>query len=106
MNETALECVVDVAAGHLSERVSRIIDACWHFVMAAVLGLLGYLVLRNGMALDAQGRRTELLGLSPLIGHTAAAVGLGIATLTALAAATGILTRCGRAENEERGIEP
>ena len=94
--------VVDVATGHLPERINRVIDAFWHLVMAAALALLGYLVLRNGIALDSLGQRTELLGLSPLIGHTIAAVGMGVAMVVAIGVAVGILARGGRAAEDER----
>jgi TRAP-type C4-dicarboxylate transport system permease small subunit len=93
--------VVDVATGHLSDRVNRIFDAFWHLVMAAVLALLGYLVLKNGIALDALGQRTELLGLSPLIGHTVAAIGMGVAMVVAVGVAVGIIARGGRGAKDE-----
>jgi TRAP-type C4-dicarboxylate transport system permease small subunit len=92
--------VVDVATGHLPDRVNRLIDAFWLLVMAATVALLGYLVYGNGIALDRSGRTTEILGISPLIGHTIAAVGMGVTMLLALNLAAGIVRRGGRADEQ------
>lgn len=93
--------VVDVATGHLPAHVNRLIDACWHIVTALVLALLAYLVIRDGFASHGSGQRTELLGLSPLVGHVIAAIGMTIATVTALAMALAVFARGGRAPAEE-----
>ena len=92
--------VVDVATGHLPTHVNRLIDACWHVVNAAVLALLAYLVIRNGLASHDSGQRTELLGLSPLVGHVIAAIGMTIAVIVALAMAVAVFARGGRAPVE------
>ncbi|HVZ52167.1 MAG TPA: TRAP transporter small permease subunit [Pseudolabrys sp.] len=92
--------VVDVATGHLAAHVNRLMDAFWHLVMAAVLTLLAYLVFRNGFALDAAGQRTELLGISPLVGHLIAAFGMIVAAVVAIWVAGGIFARGGRAPDE------
>lgn len=92
--------VVDVATGHLPDSINRLIDAFWHLVMAAVVALLGYLVLRNGIALDKSGRATELLHISPLVGHSIAAMGMGVTMLLALSLAFDIVKRGGRPADE------
>ncbi|MBI1201331.1 MAG: TRAP transporter small permease subunit [Rhodopseudomonas sp.] len=94
--------VVDVATGHLPDRVNRLIDAFWHLVMAAVVALLGYLVMSNGIALDRTGSATELLHLTPLIGHSIAAIGLGVTMVLALSLALDGIRRGGRAADPQK----
>jgi TRAP-type C4-dicarboxylate transport system permease small subunit len=79
--------VVDFATHHLPHRVNEIIDAFWLVVMAVVLFLLAVLVMREGIGLDASGQRSELLGLSPLLDHTVATVGMTAGALVALVVA-------------------
>lgn len=67
---------IDVLSQHFPDRVNRWIDTFWLAVTAVLLGFLAWTVLRSGIALDADGQRSELLGLSPLAGHAVAAVGL------------------------------
>jgi TRAP-type C4-dicarboxylate transport system permease small subunit len=88
--------VVDIATGHLPDHINRLIDAFWHLVAAAVVTLLAYLVLRNGIAADKLGQRSELLGLSPLLGHGIAALGMAVAVLMALIMAVASFARGGR----------
>ena len=94
--------VVDVATGHLPDRVNRRIDAFWHLMMAAVVALLGYLVMVNGIALDRSGSATELLHISPLIGHTVAAIGLAVTMLVALFLALNIVLRGDRTAERQK----
>lgn len=76
--------VVDIATHRLSPRVNTLIDAFWLLVTAGVLILLAVLVLQNGIEADAEGQRTELLGLSPLVGHLVGAIGMIAGALVAL----------------------
>jgi TRAP-type C4-dicarboxylate transport system permease small subunit len=79
--------VVDIATHHLPPRVNVVIDAFWLLVTVAVLGLLAVLVLQNGIDSDTSGQRSELLGLSPLVGHVVAVLGMIAAAVVALATA-------------------
>lgn len=74
---------IDVLSQHFPDRVNRRIDTFWLAVTALLLGFLAWAVLRSGLALDASGQRSELLGLSPLAGHAVAAVGLAAGALVA-----------------------
>lgn len=76
--------VVDVATQHLPQKVNALIDRFWLLVMAVTLALLAWLVLKSGFELHASGQRTELLGISPLVGHLVAAAGMGIAVVVAV----------------------
>jgi TRAP-type C4-dicarboxylate transport system permease small subunit len=68
--------VVDVATAHLPKSVNARIDGFWLVVTALVLALLAWLVGRNGLRLDESGQRSELLGLSPLVSHSIAVIGM------------------------------
>ncbi len=81
---------IDVLSQHFPARLNRWIDTFWLAVTAGLLGFLAWAVLRSGLSLDADGQRSELLGLSPLAGHAVAAIGLAAA---ALAAAQMVLMR-------------
>ncbi len=76
--------VVDVATSHLPKAVNSRIDAFWLVVTALVLALLAYLVWNSGISVDRSGQRTELLGLSPLVSHIVAVVGMIAAIIVAL----------------------
>ncbi len=81
---------IDVLSQHFPDRLNRWIDTFWLGVTAVLLGFLAWAVLRSGLSLDADGQRSELLGLSPLAGHAVAALGLAAA---AAAAAQMVVTR-------------
>lgn len=74
---------IDVLSQHFPARLNRWIDNFWLAVTAVLLGFLAWAVLRSGLALDADGQRSELLGLSPLAGHAVAALGLAAAAAAA-----------------------
>ncbi|MGQ3030927.1 MAG: TRAP transporter small permease [Ferrovibrionaceae bacterium] len=74
---------IDVLSQHFPDRLNRWIDTFWLAVTAVLLGFLAWAVLRSGLALDADGQRSELLGLSPLAGHAVAALGLAAAAAAA-----------------------
>jgi TRAP-type C4-dicarboxylate transport system permease small subunit len=76
--------VVDLVTSGLSKSTICKIDAIWAIVTALVLFPLGYLVIKDGIVLDAYGRRSEILGISPLVHHAIAGVGFGMAGLVAL----------------------
>lgn len=86
---------IDVLSQHFSRRVNCWIDTFWLAVTALLLGFLAWAVLRSGLALDAGGRRSELLGLSPLAGHAIAAAGLAAAALAATQMVVARLARRG-----------
>jgi TRAP-type C4-dicarboxylate transport system permease small subunit len=76
--------VVDVATSHLPKPVNARIDAFWLVVMALVLALLAWLVWNSGIRLDESGQRSELLGISPLVSHSIAVIGMIAAIIVAL----------------------
>ncbi|MGD9924303.1 MAG: TRAP transporter small permease [Pseudorhodoplanes sp.] len=79
--------VVDVATSHLPAPVNARIDAFWLVVMALVLALLAWLVWNSGVSADRSGQRSELLGISPLVSHSIAVVGMIAAIMVALTTA-------------------
>lgn len=96
--------VVDVATSHLPPSVNARIDAFWLVVTALVLALWAYLLLSNGISLDRSGQRSELLGLSPLIGHLVAVVGMVVAIIVALSVAVGKFERGGKPAGKDETI--
>jgi len=96
--------VVDVATSHLPPRVNSRIDAFWLVVTALVLALWAYLVLNSGISLDRSGQRSELLGLSPLVGHIVAVVGMIAAIIVALSVAAGKLKRGGKPAGKDETV--
>lgn len=76
--------VVDLATSGLSKRTVNRIDAFWAILTAILLLPLGYLVVVDGLGLHAYGRRSEILGISPLVHHAIGGLGLGMAALVAL----------------------
>jgi TRAP-type C4-dicarboxylate transport system permease small subunit len=74
---------IDVLSQHFPDQLNRWIDTFWLAVTAVLLGFLAWAVLRSGLSLDADGQRSELLGLSPLAGHAVAALGLAAAAAAA-----------------------
>jgi TRAP-type C4-dicarboxylate transport system permease small subunit len=96
--------VVDVATSHLPPSVNSRIDALWLVVTALVLALWAYLVLNSGISLDRSGQRSELLGLSPLVGHIVAVVGMVVAIVVALSVAAGKFERSGKPAGKDETI--
>jgi TRAP-type C4-dicarboxylate transport system permease small subunit len=96
--------VVDVATSHLPPSVNSRIDAFWLVVTALVLALWAYLVLNSGISLDRSGQRSELLGLSPLVGHIVAVVGMVVAIVVALSVAAGKFERSGKPAGKDETI--
>ena len=88
--------VVDVATSHLPKTVNARIDAFWLVVTALVLALLAYLVWNSGVSADRSGQRSELLGLSPLVSHTIAVVGMIAAIIVAIMTAAKTFARGGQ----------
>jgi TRAP-type C4-dicarboxylate transport system permease small subunit len=96
--------VVDVATSHLPKSVNARIDAVWLVVTAAVLALLAWLVWANGIKLDESGQRSELLGISPLVSHSIAVVGMIAAIIVALTTAARTFAYGGKAAGEDETI--
>jgi TRAP-type C4-dicarboxylate transport system permease small subunit len=96
--------VVDVATSHLPKSVNARIDAVWLVVTAAVLALLAWLVWANGIKLDESGQRSELLGISPLVSHSIAVVGMIAAIIVALTTAVRTFAYGGKAAGEDETI--
>jgi TRAP-type C4-dicarboxylate transport system permease small subunit len=96
--------VVDVATSHLPPSVNSRIDAFWLVVTVLVLALWAYLVLNSGISLDRSGQRSELLGLSPLVGHIVAVVGMVVAIVVALSVAAGKFERSGKPAGKDETI--
>jgi TRAP-type C4-dicarboxylate transport system permease small subunit len=96
--------VVDVATSHLPASINARIDAFWLVVTVLVLALWAYLVLNSGISLDRSGQRSELLGLSPLIGHIVAVVGMVVAIVVALSVAAGKFERSGKPAGKDETI--
>jgi TRAP-type C4-dicarboxylate transport system permease small subunit len=96
--------VVDVATSHLPQSVNARIDAFWLVVTALVLALWAYLVLNSGISLDRSGRRSELLELSPLVGHVVAVVGMIVAIVVALSVAAGKFARGGKTAGKDEKV--
>lgn len=96
--------VVDVATSHLPKAINARIDAFWLVVTALVLALLAWLVWNNGIKLDGSGQRSELLGLSPLVTHSIAVIGMIAAIIVALMTAVKAFTRGGRPTGKDETI--
>jgi TRAP-type C4-dicarboxylate transport system permease small subunit len=96
--------VVDVATSHLPKSVNARIDAFWLVVTALVLALLAWLVWNNGVRLDESGQRSELLGVSPLVSHSIAVVGMIAAIIVALMTAAKAFTRGGQPAGKDESI--
>ena len=89
--------VVDVATSHLPKTINARIDAFWLVVTAAVLALLAWLIWNNGIKLDESGQRSELLGVSPLVSHSIAVIGMVAAIIVALITAAKTFANGGQA---------
>lgn len=96
--------VVDVATSHLPKAVNARIDAFWLVVTALVLALLAYLIWNSGVSADRSGQRSELLGLSPLVSHTIAVVGMIAAIIVALMTAAKAFARDGKPAGKDETI--
>lgn len=96
--------VVDVATSHLPKAVNARIDAVWLVVTALVLALLAYLVWNSGVSADRSGQRSELLGLSPLVSHTIAVVGMIAAIIVALMTAAKTFVRGGQPAGKDETV--
>jgi TRAP-type C4-dicarboxylate transport system permease small subunit len=96
--------VVDVATSHLPKAVNARIDAFWLLVTAVVLALLAWLVWNSGVSADRSGQRSELLGLSPLVSHTVAVVGMIAAIIVALLTAAKTFARGGQPAGKDESI--
>jgi TRAP-type transport system small permease protein len=96
--------VVDVATSHLPKAVNARIDGIWLVVTALVLALLAWLVWNNGVRLDQSGQRSELLGVSPLVSHSIAVVGMIAAIIVALMTAARMFTRGGQPAGKDETI--
>lgn len=70
--------VVDLATQNLSERSIKRIDGFWTLLTAAIILPLAVLSFRDGLTLHGYGQRSEVLGISPLVHHTIAAIGLSL----------------------------
>jgi TRAP-type C4-dicarboxylate transport system permease small subunit len=84
--------VVDLATNGLSKRAITRIDAFWGILTALLLLPLAYLVVLDGVSLDAYGRRSEIMGISPLVHHAIAGLGFSMAAIVALLIALRNLT--------------
>lgn len=73
--------VVDLATQNLSERSIKRIDGFWTVLTAVIILPLAVLSFRDGLTLHAYGQRSEVLGISPLVHHTIAAIGLSLTAL-------------------------
>ena len=73
--------VVDVATQNLSERSIKRIDGFWTILTAVIILPLPVLSFRDGLTLHGYGQRSEVLGISPLVHHTTAAIGLSLTAL-------------------------
>jgi TRAP-type C4-dicarboxylate transport system permease small subunit len=96
--------VVDVATSHLPASVNARIDSFWLAVTALVLALLAYLVWNSGVSLDRSGQRSELLGISPLVSHTIAVIGMTAAIVVALITAAKAFARSRRPAGKDETI--
>lgn len=96
--------VVDVATSHLPKAVNARIDAFWLVVTALVLALLAYLVWNSGVSADRSGQRSELLGLSPLVSHTIAVIGMIAAIIVALMTAAKTFVRGGQPAGKDETV--
>jgi TRAP-type C4-dicarboxylate transport system permease small subunit len=96
--------VVDVATSHLPKAVNARIDAVWLVVTALVLALLAWLVWNSGVSADRSGQRSELLGLSPLVSHTIAVVGMIAAIIVGLMTAAKTFVRGGQPAGKDETV--
>lgn len=96
--------VVDVATSHLPKAINARIDAFWLVATALVLALLASLVWNNGIKLDGSGQRSELLGLSPLVSHSIAVIGMIAAIIAALITAAKTFMCGGRPAGKDETI--
>lgn len=96
--------VVDVATSHLPASVNARIDAFWLVVTALVLALLAWLVWNSGVSADRSGQRSELLGLSPLVSHTIAVVGMIAAIIVAILTAAKAFARGGQPAGKDETV--
>jgi TRAP-type C4-dicarboxylate transport system permease small subunit len=95
--------VVDVATQGLSRAAVRRIDAAWSIVTAIVLIPLAVMSVRDGLTLHGYGQRSEVLGISPLVHHAIAGVGLAVAALVALGMGVrGVLRRANPPAKDDR----
>jgi TRAP-type C4-dicarboxylate transport system permease small subunit len=96
--------VVDVATSHLPKAVNARIDAFWLVVTALVLALLAWLIWNNGLKLDGSGQRSELLGISPLVSHSIAVIGMIAAIVVALMTAAKTIARGGQPAGKDETV--
>lgn len=96
--------VVDVATSQLPASVNARIDAFWLVVTALVLALMAWLVWNSGVSADRSGQRSELLGLSPLVSHTIAVIGMIAAIIVALLTAAKAFARGGQPAGKDETI--
>jgi TRAP-type C4-dicarboxylate transport system permease small subunit len=96
--------VVDVATSQLPKAVNARIDAFWLVITAAVLSLLAWLVWANGIKLDGSGQRSDLLGVSPLVSHSIAVIGMIAAIIVALTTAAKTFARSGQPAGKDETI--
>jgi TRAP-type C4-dicarboxylate transport system permease small subunit len=73
--------VVDVATQNLPESSIKRIDGFWTILTAIIILPLAVLSFRDGLTLHGYGQRSEVLGISPLVHHTTAAIGLSLTAL-------------------------
>jgi TRAP-type C4-dicarboxylate transport system permease small subunit len=96
--------VVDVATSHLPKAVNARINAFWLVVTALVLALLAWLIWNNGLKLDGSGQRSELLGISPLVSHSIAVIGMIAAIVVALMTAAKTIARGGQPAGKDETV--
>ena len=73
--------VVDVATQNLPESSIKRIYGFWTILTAIIILPLAVLSFRDGLTLHGYGQRSEVLGISPLVHHTTAAIGLSLTAL-------------------------
>lgn len=73
--------VVDVATQNLSQSTIKRIDGFWTVLTAIVVLPMAVLTFGDGLTFHGYGQRSEVLGISPLVYHTIAAVGLALTAL-------------------------
>jgi len=76
--------VVDLATGHLSDRIKARVDRFWIGISAAWLAILACSVWQAGYTAHEYGERTVALGWSPLATSIPASLGLALAAVTCL----------------------